>query len=126
MRHYQAMEAIKSLVPESVRHELTPKSSTVANPVQHSGINRAHHPPPPINQAQAIQMMQDNLNINEEKGYPTHLSMPTRSLNPSTVKLGTKELLNKEQTGFKELFTDYQPFYTINLLINKELWQSRK
>ena len=43
-----------------------------------------------------------------------------------TVKLGIKELLNKEQTGFKELFTDYQPFYTINLLLNKELWQSRK
>ena len=38
-----------------------------------------------------------------------------------TVKLGIKELLNKEQIGFKELFTDYQPFYTINLLLNKEL-----
>ena len=25
-----------------------------------------------------------------------------------TVKLGIKELLNKEQTGFKELFVDYQ------------------
>ena len=44
----------------------------------------------------------------------------------TTVKLAIKELLNKEQTGFKELFTDYQPFYTINLLLNKELWQSRK
>jgi hypothetical protein len=42
----------------------------------------------------------------------------------STVKLGIKELLNKEQTGFKELFIDYQPFYIINLLLNKELWQS--
>ena len=31
----------------------------------------------------------------------------------STVKLGIKELLNKEQTGFKELFTDYQPFYNV-------------
>jgi hypothetical protein len=38
-----------------------------------------------------------------------------------TVKLDIKELLNKEQIGFKELFTDYQPFYTINLLLNKEL-----
>ena len=38
-----------------------------------------------------------------------------------TVKLGFKELLNKEQIGFKELFTDYQLFYTINLLLNKEL-----
>ena len=37
----------------------------------------------------------------------------------STVKLGIKELLNKEQTGCKELFTDYQPFYTINLLLNR-------
>ena len=40
---------------------------------------------------------------------------------PYTVKLKIKELLNKEKTGFKELFTDYQPFYTINLLLNKEL-----
>ena len=38
-----------------------------------------------------------------------------------TVKLGIKELLNKEQIGFKKLFTDYQLFYTINLLLNKEL-----
>ena len=38
-----------------------------------------------------------------------------------TVKLGIKELLNKEQTGFKEFFTDYQLFYTINLLLNKEI-----
>ena len=38
-----------------------------------------------------------------------------------TVKLGIKELLNKEQISFKELFSDYQPFYTINPLFNKEL-----
>ena len=38
-----------------------------------------------------------------------------------TVKLDFKELLNKEQIGIKELFTDYQLFYTINLLLNKEL-----
>jgi hypothetical protein len=38
-----------------------------------------------------------------------------------TVKLGIKELLNKEKIGFKELFTEYQLFYTINLLLNKEL-----
>ena len=38
-----------------------------------------------------------------------------------TVKLGFKELLNKEQIGFKELFTDYRLFYIINLLLNKEL-----
>ena len=39
----------------------------------------------------------------------------------STVKLDFKELLNKEQIEFKELFTDYQLFYTINLMLNKEL-----
>ena len=39
------------------------------------------------------------------------------------VKLGInfKKLLIKEQTGFKELFTGYKPFYTINLLVNKDL-----
>ena len=40
---------------------------------------------------------------------------------PDTVKLDFKELLNKEQIDFKELFSDYQLFYTINLLLNKEL-----
>ena len=39
----------------------------------------------------------------------------------STVKLDFKELPNKEQSDFKELFTDYQLLYTINLLLNKEL-----
>ena len=39
----------------------------------------------------------------------------------TTVKLDIKKLLNKEQIGFKKLFTDYQLFYTMNLLLNKEL-----
>ena len=43
------------------------------------------------------------------------------SKNVNTVKLDFKELLIKEQIGFKKLFTDYQLFYTINLLLNKEL-----
>ena len=34
----------------------------------------------------------------------------------NTVKLG-----DKEQIGVKELFTDYQSLYTINLLLDKEL-----
>ena len=34
---------------------------------------------------------------------------------------GIKELLNMEQTGFQKLFTDYQSFYTTNLLLNKEI-----
>ena len=37
------------------------------------------------------------------------------------IKLGIKELLNKAQIGFKELFNDYQLLYTINLPLNKEL-----
>ena len=41
-------------------------------------------------------------------------------MNPGTVKLGIKELLSKEQTEFKELFANYQPFYIINLLLNKK------
>ena len=39
----------------------------------------------------------------------------------NTVKLDFKELVNIEQIDYKELFTDYQLFYTINLLLNKEL-----
>ena len=38
-----------------------------------------------------------------------------------TVKLGNKERFDKEQIGIKELFMDYQPLYTINLLLDKEL-----
>ena len=38
-----------------------------------------------------------------------------------TVKLGNKECFDKEEIGIKELFMDYQPFYTINLLLDKEL-----
>ena len=41
--------------------------------------------------------------------------------NDVTVKLGNKERFDKEQIGIKELFMDYQPFYTINLLLDKEL-----
>ena len=45
-----------------------------------------------------------------------------------TVKLGDKERFDKKQIGVKELFTDYQPYYSINLLLDKELdfCQSRK
>ena len=36
-----------------------------------------------------------------------------------TVKLGDKECFDKEQIGVTELFTDYHPFYTINLPLDK-------
>ena len=51
-------------------------------------------------------------------GFHPIMDVPS---NQYTVKLDFKELLNKEQIDFKELFTDYQLFYTINLLLNKEL-----
>ena len=38
-----------------------------------------------------------------------------------TVKLGYKERFDKEKIGIKELIMDYWPFYTINLLLDKEL-----
>ena len=41
MRHHQAMEAIKSLVPKSVHHELN-LEDTVVNAVQINGINRTN------------------------------------------------------------------------------------
>ena len=44
----------------------------------------------------------------------------------STVKLGNKERFDKEQIGIKELFMDYQPFYTIDLLLDKELLPVQK
>ena len=43
------------------------------------------------------------------------------NLSDDTVKIDFKELLNKEQIDYKELFTDYQLFYTTNLLLSKEL-----
>jgi hypothetical protein len=33
---------------------------------------------------------------------------------------------DKEQIGVNELFWDYQPFYTINLLLDKELLPIKK
>jgi hypothetical protein len=42
------------------------------------------------------------------------------SLLRNTVKLGDKERLDQEQPGVKELFTNYQPFHIINLLLDKE------
>ena len=45
----------------------------------------------------------------------------------NTVKLGDKERFDKEQIGVKELFTDYQLFYsTINVLFDKEFLVTKK
>ena len=62
-----------------------------------------NHPPTPVRNSKYLAIP------------PTH---PLPLCN--TVKLDFKELLIKEQIDFKELFTDYQLFYTINLLLNKE------
>ena len=45
----------------------------------------------------------------------------TKVIMNGTVKLGNKKHFDKEQIGIKELFMDYQPFYTINLLLDEEL-----
>ena len=50
-----------------------------------------------------------------------YLFLPIFAWCDYTVEHDFKELLIKEQIDFKELFTDYQLFYTINLLLNKEL-----
>ena len=50
------------------------------------------------------------------------LNMPWENifLKRITVKLGDEERFDKEKIGVKELFTDYQPIYTINQLLDKE------
>ena len=57
--------------------------------------------------------------ILREKHFCPKINMLKR--NRCTVKLGNKERFDKEQIGIKELFMDYQPFHTINLLLDKEL-----
>ena len=51
--------------------------------------------------------------------------MKKKSKYQETSKLesckNTVKLSDKEHIGVKELFTDYQPFFTINLLLDKEL-----
>ena len=79
-------------------------------------------------ESRASEILKENeWQIGPLKGDSSKLSFPVNTVavpklyNPSTVKLGIKELLNKEQIGFKELLIDYQLFYTINLQSNKEL-----
>ena len=66
------------------------------------------------------------------KDFLSNIDKPIPNPNPicflglGTVKLGDKERFDKEQIGFKELFTDYQPFYTINLLLHEELLPIKK
>ena len=51
----------------------------------------------------------------------TYKHLNSKTVNPNTVKLGNKERFDNEEIGIKELFMDYQPFYSINLLLDKEL-----
>jgi hypothetical protein len=44
----------------------------------------------------------------------------------NTVELGDKERFDKEYIDVKELYTHYQPFYSINLLLDKELLPIKK
>ena len=47
--------------------------------------------------------------------------MYAHAIQTSTGELGNKERFDKELIGIKELIMDYQTFYTINLLLDKEL-----
>ena len=62
----------------------------------------------------------DKINLKKTAKSAKKLRAENDSLG-TTVKLGIKERFDKEQIGIKELFMDYQPFYTINLLLDKEL-----
>ena len=53
--------------------------------------------------------------------FTTYTYLPSQHGSDTTVKLGDKERFDNEQIGVKELFNDYQPFYTIKLLLDKEL-----
>ena len=56
-----------------------------------------------------------------QKKDPCYKKSSSDEFDPTAVKLGDKERFDKEQIGDKEHFTDYQPFYNINLLFDKEL-----
>ena len=65
-------------------------------------------------------MLENVIRIEGWKKLWSPISSPVHP-NHNTVKFGDKERFDKEQIGVKELFTDYQLFYTINLLLDKEL-----
>ena len=85
MKHYQAMEAIKSLIPEKEHHELNAQNSKVKT-LQEGAYSRPRPLPPAFTQAQAETMMGSNLDKTVNKEYPLR-KMPsqeaTRSFNPS-------------------------------------------
>ena len=60
----------------------------------------------------------DGVGQNSQQNFSRKWQGGKQNERNSTVKLDFKELLIKEQIDFKELFTDYQLFYTINLLLN--------
>ena len=75
-----------------------------------------------------IDLPKDIENHHPELFIPFFCQIDCSNLQPTnlfiylyTVKLGNKERFDKEQIDIKELITDYQTFYTINLLLDKEL-----
>merc|ERR1711971_819403 len=99
MRHFQAMESIKSLVPDSIWWEMNPQNTDVKT-LESNVSMRAPPPPPTFNQAQANKMMEDNIDKTVKKDYsPKKMLDPTRSLNVSqwTPSTGAK-LRNKATT----------------------------
>jgi len=93
MRHFQAMESIKSLVPESEWWMLNSQNTDVKT-LESNVSMRAPPPPPTFNQAQANKMMEDNIDKTIKKDYSPKkmVNEPTRSLNVSqwTPSTGAK------------------------------------
>ena len=100
MRHFQAMESIKSLVPESEWWMLNSQNTDVKT-LESNVSMRAPPPPPTFNQAQANKMMEDNIDKTIKKDYSPKkmVNEPTRSLNvsqwtPSTGKRDVFKCMN--------------------------------
>ena len=93
MRHHQAMEAIKSLVPESVHHELNPED-TVVNAVQAIGINRANLSNVPFEE---LKICCNNFDTQIGKGGFAEVYKGQRNCNDIAVKrIRGDKRMNKE------------------------------
>ena len=71
MGHFQAMVALKPLIPEKYHKDIRPQgNSRDMNTTVKAVFSRPiPHPPPPVQYAQANRMMEDNIDVNVDKGY---------------------------------------------------------
>ena len=84
MNHFQAMEAIKHLVPEKYHEIQTHQNFVKTVPEVHS--NEQMPPPPPFKYSQAQKSIEQNLDKPDDKGYnlkKLEQSQPLSIPNPS-------------------------------------------